>query len=111
AEIVGRLLQLQGVAAASQVQRRVREKFGERETVARAARRVVRCLVDWQVLQAAEEKGVYRATPPHLVENVQLTAWLMEAVLIASGTRAMPLHALMQSPALFPFTLGPIYRI
>ena len=37
---VGRLLRLQGTAAASHIQRRVREKYGERETVSRAARRV-----------------------------------------------------------------------
>jgi hypothetical protein len=111
AETVGRLLQLQGSAAALHVQRRVREKLGERETVARAARRVLRCFVDWQVLQETGERGVYYAAPLRSVENPQLAAWLMEAVLLASGTRAMPLHALTQSPALFPFTLGPTHVI
>ncbi len=37
AETVGRLLRLQGTVAASQVQRRMREQFGERSTVERAA--------------------------------------------------------------------------
>jgi hypothetical protein len=111
AETVGRLLRLQGTAASSQVQRRVREKLGERETVARAARRVLRCFVDWGVLQEAGEKGVYWTAPPHLVEDSQLAAWLIEAVLIANGARAMPLHTLAQSPALFPFSLGPAHVI
>jgi hypothetical protein len=50
AETAGRLLRLQDAVAAAQVQRRLREQLGERETVARAARRVLRCLVDWGVL-------------------------------------------------------------
>ncbi|GMA49210.1 hypothetical protein GCM10025857_05670 [Alicyclobacillus contaminans] len=44
---VGRLLKLQGTAVASQVQRRLREHYGERETVSRAVRRVLRSFVDW----------------------------------------------------------------
>ena len=34
-------------AGAAQVQRRLRERFGERETVARAARRILRAYIDW----------------------------------------------------------------
>jgi hypothetical protein len=45
AEAVGRLIRLQGSCAAVQVQRRVREQLGERETMARAARRVLRCFI------------------------------------------------------------------
>lgn len=41
----GRLLRLQGTAAAAHVQRRVREQYGERETAARAARRVLRSFI------------------------------------------------------------------
>ena len=42
----GRLLKLQGSAAATQVQRRIREQYGERETVSRRARYVLRSYVD-----------------------------------------------------------------
>src|SRR5262249_55347830 len=59
AESVGRLMRLQGTCAAAQIQRRIREQLGERETVARAARRILRCFVDWGVLQETREKGVY----------------------------------------------------
>jgi hypothetical protein len=55
----GRLLRLQGTAAAAHVQRRVREQYGERETVSRAARRVIRSFVDWDVLSETFEKGIY----------------------------------------------------
>jgi hypothetical protein len=105
ADNVGRLLRLQGSATAAQVQRRVREQLGERETVARAARRVLRCFVDWEVLQESTEKGGYQGAPPRPLQNTALTAWLIEAVLTASGVQAGTLGGITQSPALFPFAV------
>jgi hypothetical protein len=57
----GRLLRLQGSAAAAHVQRRIREQYGERETVSRAACRVLRSYLDWGVLQETGANGVYSA--------------------------------------------------
>jgi len=104
AETVGRLLRLQGTVAASQVQRRMREQFGERSTVARAARRILRCLIDWGVLKETEEKGIYQATATLSVNDAKLAQWLIEASLIASGSASSTLRAITQNPALFPFT-------
>jgi hypothetical protein len=109
AEIVGRLVRLQGTCAAAHVQRRVREQLGERETVARAARRILRCFVDWGVMQETQKKGVYQAAPVRPVLDKQLAAWLAEATLIASGSDTGALKTLMQTPALFPFSLAPLY--
>jgi hypothetical protein len=106
AEAVGRLLRLQSSCAAMQVQRRVREQHGERQTVARAARRVLRCFIDWGVLQEAKEKGVYQAAPVRSVYDKKLAAWLVEAVLMVSNSSAAPLKALPQSPMLFPFIMS-----
>jgi len=108
AEAVGRLLRLQGSCAAAQVQRRVREQLGERETVARAARRILRCFIDWGVLQERQEKGVYQPAPVRSVTDKKLAAWLIEATLLASGSDAAPLKAIVQSHALFPFVVGPL---
>jgi hypothetical protein len=105
AETVGRLLKLQGSAAAVQVQRRVRELLGERETVSRATRRILRMLIDWGVLNDAEHKGVYEATARHRVKDTRLATWLVEATLLASGSSSAPLDVVLQSPALFPFDL------
>jgi hypothetical protein len=106
AETVGRLLRLQGSSAAVQVQRRVREQLGERETVARAARRILRCFVDWGVLQETMEKGIYQAAPVQSVKDKKLAAWLIEAGLVASGSGSGALKAIAQSPALFPFAVS-----
>jgi hypothetical protein len=109
AETVGRLMHLQGTCAAAQIQRRIREHLGERETVARAARRILRCFVDWGVLEETGEKGVYQASPALPVQDKQLAAWLIEAALLAQGTDTSVLHTLLQTPALFPFHIPRLY--
>lgn len=106
AETTGRLLQLQGTVASAQVQRRLREQFGERETVARAGRRILRSFVDWGVLQDTAEKGVYQAGSPKVIKDPKLAAWLIEATLIANDSQSKPLQAIIQSPILFPFLIN-----
>ena len=107
-ENTGRLLKLQGTVAAAQVYRRVQEQLGERSTVARATRRVLRSLNDWAVLEDTAEKGIYRASPVNVIEDTQLRLWLIEAVLLASNAQSSPLRAASQTPALFPFSLQPL---
>ncbi|MBR8836043.1 MAG: hypothetical protein DSM106950_18970 [Stigonema ocellatum SAG 48.90 = DSM 106950] len=108
AEKVGRLLRLQGLFAAASVQRRIKEQLGERETVSRATRRVLRCFVDWGVLQDTNEKGIYQPTSLQLVDNRRLVAWLVEAVLVASHSNYQALGVISQTPALFPFMVSSI---
>lgn len=105
AETAGRLLRLQGSVAAPQVQRRIREQLGERETVARAARRVLRSFVDWGVLRDTEVRGRYEGVAARPVRDRMLAAWLVEAALVSGGTGTGVLAALVGSPALFPFEL------
>ena len=109
AEVVGRLVRLQGTCAAAHVQRRVREQLGERETVARAARRILRCFVDWGVMQETQKKGIYQAAPVRPVFDKSLAAWLTEATLMTSGSDAGALKTLIHAPALFPFRMTSLY--
>ena len=103
----GRLLRLQGTAGAAQVQRRVREQFGERETVARATRRILRTFIDWDVLQETEAKGLYRAAPKRLVDHGdQLGVWAIQAVLAAKGGGPQPVRTLLRGPHMFPFDVS-----
>jgi len=106
---VGRLLRLQGSGAAAHIQRRVREQYGERETVSRAARRVLRSYLDWGVLQETGEKGVYRAAASQAVDDTHLIAWLVEAFLHSRVNYSFPLKDLFDSPSLFPFGLKPMH--
>ena len=102
---VGRLLGLQGTAAATHVQRRVREQYGERETVSRRARYVIRSYLDWCVLQETGAKGVYSAGATLAIDDVRVIAWLAETTLHARANGSAPLKDLMSSPSFFPFRL------
>lgn len=105
---VGRLLRLQGTAAAAQVQRRLREHYGERDTVSRAARRVLRSFVDWGVLKETAEKGVYGQGVSRAIDHPQLIAWLVEAFLHAHPNGSVALRTVLDSTSLFPFRLSPM---
>lgn len=105
AEATGRLLRLQGTAAAVQVQRRVREQLGERETVSRATRRVLRAFIDWGALLETNEKGIYRGTAKHAVDDLPLVIWVIKAVLFARGEKLQAAPGLLRCPYLFPFDI------
>ncbi|MEW6664966.1 MAG: hypothetical protein AB1512_07080 [Thermodesulfobacteriota bacterium] len=104
----GRLLQLQGTASASQIQRRVREQYGERETVSRAARRVLRSFIDWGVLSETGKKGLYRQGDVFSIQDSHLVAWLIEASLYARENASGSIKDLLESTSLFPFRLRQI---
>lgn len=106
---VGRLLRLQGSAAAAQVQRRICEQYGERETVSRRTRYVLRSFVDWGILSESNEKGIYSPVPLLPIADPKLTAWLIEASLHARANGSAPLRDLIESPSLFPFRVKPIH--
>lgn len=103
---VGRLLNLQGSVAAIQVQRRMRETYGERETVSRAARRVLRSYVDWGVLIDKGTKGIYYQGPSLTVADAESVSWLIEASLHAQPSRSARLKEIVESASLFPFRLA-----
>ena len=100
---VGRLLHLQGTAGAAQVQRRLRERFGERETVARAARRILRVYIDWGVLMETGEKGLYHGAAKRVIDDPSLAVWAIKAMLFAAGDNPRSVSVLLRGPHLFPF--------
>lgn len=103
---VGRLLRLQGSAAAAHVQRRIREQYGERETVSRAARRVLTSFRDWGVLNDGALKGIYTQGLCIEIKDPTAVSWLIEASLHARSRSSAALKDLLENPALFPFRIG-----
>ncbi len=101
----GRLLRLQGSAVASQIQQRVKEQYGERETASRAARRVLRSFIDWGVLSETKEKGIYRQGEQYSIQNPRLVAWMVEAYLHSRVNDSASLKELLDNPGIFPFQL------
>lgn len=102
----GRLLRLQGTAVAAQIQRRIREDYGERETASRAARRVLRTFIDWDVLNDTPDRGTYQQGRIYSIDEPRLIAWMAEASLRARANGAAPLRDLLENPSNFPFRLA-----
>lgn len=103
---VGRLLRLQGSVAASQVQRRIKEDYGDRDTASRAARRVLRSFIDWGVLNETGDKGIYGQGKQYPIEDPRRVAWMVEASLHARQIKSTALKDLLDGPNLFPFRLA-----
>lgn len=102
AAAVGRLLQLQETVITPQIQRRIAEQWGERSTVFRTSRHVMRTMIGWGVLADAG-KGLYgRGAERQTIEGA-LAQLLVEAVLLDSENESLPLDQAASHPALFPF--------
>ena len=99
----GRLLRLQGTAAAAQIQRRVREQHGERQTVSRATARALRSFVDWGVLKDESARGLYGPAKPRELSDGEVAAWLAEAVLRSRSSASGSVTNLLRHPSLFPY--------
>ena len=106
AKQMGRLLNLQARATQAQIVGRVKEQYGDRQTVSRYARYVVRSFVDWGVLEDADTTGSYRRKEPILLAHEEVIAILLNAALLVTPEGRAPLSALKSSPALFPFHLA-----
>jgi hypothetical protein len=109
---VGRLLNLQDQITQPQVFGRLKEQYGDRETVARNARYTVRSFVAWDVLMDSEAKGCYERAPPMNIPDSDVAILMIESALHANSSGKMALGALLNNPAFFPFsvpTLGGEY--
>jgi hypothetical protein len=100
---IGRLLRLQPTVSLAEVVRRTKEKWGDRERVARSARHVLQSVRDWAVLDETERVGVYKVASPQATLHGDLALWMAEAVLRGSGDAIVPLRQVERSPSLFPF--------
>lgn len=105
ARLTGRLLRLQGEVKLQQLEIRMAELWGDRETIPRAVQRVTRSMVQWDVLQDTERAGVYRPAPPVCVKG-DLGALLVEGLLRGQPDGGLTGQQLDGHPALFPFEVA-----
>jgi len=108
ADSVGRLLRLQSSIETSQIRRRVKELYGDREVVSRATRNVISSFVDWDVLHETSKKGAYKPGKQYPIKNARIIAWLVEASLHARVNGSAAIKDLLNSPSIFPFRLAHI---
>jgi hypothetical protein len=102
---IGRLLNLQDSITQSQIRLRCFEAMGERSTVERSSRRVIRSFVAWDLLDDSGAKGCYKKVTQIGIADLKLGILLVEAVLHATPEGNGPLGLLLNNPGLFPFQL------
>lgn len=105
AKQTGRLFNLQDQITQAQVFSRLKEQYGDRETVARNARYAIRSFVAWAVLQDSKAKGCYEQSKPVVITDPNLAILLYEAALHADKEGKSALGLLKNNPAFFPFQL------
>jgi len=105
ANIIGRLLKLQGTASSVDVQRRIKEIYGERETVSRAVQRLFCTFVEWGMLTKTSKQNIYNTGIKIHISEPMLIAWLTEAFLHASDKHSGTISEILTTPTFFPFDL------
>lgn len=105
AKQTGRLFNLQDQITQAQVFSRLKEQYGDRETVARNARYAIRSFVSWGVLEDSKVKGCYEQCKPTEISEPNLSILLYEAALYADKEGKAALGLLKNNPAFFPFQL------
>ena len=108
AAVIGRLFSLQGMASTSEIQRRVREIYGERQTVSRSVRSLLLNFSYWGVLTNTAERSIHTPSPKINIDETRLIAWLVEAFLYANDSSSGTINSILKSPNLFPFALDNI---
>jgi hypothetical protein len=103
ADNAGRLLALQGEFTMAQAKRRLVEKWGQRPTLERAYRRVIRSMVDWGVLLEGDKPGNYAASGKISLELYKLRVWLLECCLKSLPAGCLSYHEIHNIHVLFPF--------
>ncbi len=110
AKHAGRLLRLQKTFSSANLQRRLKEEYGERETVSRALQRTLRSFIDWKVLDERTKMSVFQCGKVNNIDNPKVAGWLIEASLIGSKKTSCHLKSIAESPALFPFCINTNFR-
>jgi hypothetical protein len=99
---VGRLLSLQGEVSSASLKRRLAERWGDRSLMPQATRKVIRSMVGWGVLRDLKP-GLYAQRALSIHAGSRMGPFLVEAILIGSGKKSLPVPAIEHHPALFPF--------
>lgn len=102
---IGRLLNLQDQVTQHQIISRLKEQYGDRQTVSRYAQYVIRSFVTWGILKDSECKGCYEKSNQFNVLNKDTSILLVEAALHAMSEGKGSLKIITNSPALFAFKL------
>jgi hypothetical protein len=105
AKQVGRILNLQDKITQRQIFDRLKEQYGDRETVARNARYTVRSFVTWGALKDSSKRGCYEKSDLYIINNPDIAILLIESALHAAPDGKGALGVLANHPGFFPFQI------
>lgn len=105
ATVMGRLLNLQDQVTQTQVVTRLKEAYGDRQTISRRARYVIRSFVAWGALKDSKATGCYNKSIPVSIIGSDLAIFIIESALLATPEAKSALGILLNNPAFFPFQL------
>ena len=105
AQQTGRLLALQNRITQAQIISRLKEQYGDRQTVSRCERFVIRSFVLWGALNDSENKGCYEKAASTSMVSPDLAILMFESTLHATRESKAALSQLLNNPAFFPFQL------
>ena len=80
---IGRLLALQDQLTQTQIINRLKEQYGDRQTVSRYGRFVIRSFIAWDLLKASQSKGCYEQIVPVSFCEPDLAILMLPAALVA----------------------------
>ncbi|WP_303674808.1 hypothetical protein [Vampirovibrio chlorellavorus] len=101
----GRLLALQDQVTQTQIINRLKEQYGDRQTVSRYARFVIRSFVAWGFLKDSKAKGCYEKANLVCITDVKMAILMLESAIMATPESKCSLGLLLNNPAFFPFQL------
>lgn len=105
AKQVGRLLNLQDKITQRQIFDRMKEQYGDRETVARNARYTVRSFIAWGLLKDSDSRGSYEKGSQIEITDYNEIIILLESSLHVSEAGQGQLDLLLNNPGFFPFRI------
>jgi hypothetical protein len=106
ATIIGRLLSLQPSFNHNQLLNRLKEIYGDRETVKRCTRYVLRSMLDWGCISEIERStGQYGKSDKIYVDNPALISLFLEMVITNFERDQISITEFYTHPSLFPFNL------
>lgn len=101
----GLLLALQQQVTHNQIVKRLKEHYGDRQTVSRYAQYVIRSFVAWEVLHDSGTMGCYEKANIQKILDTDLAILMIESALFTMPDKKCALGLLINNPAFFPFQL------
>jgi hypothetical protein len=105
AATIGRLIALQGDVSLVDLRRRLAERWGDRSLMPQASGKVVRSMVAWGALRNIKP-GLYGTPERSLHISQRAATFLVEAILVGSTNKCLPVINIDRNPALFPFQMA-----